>query len=66
MQRQQGAACDVPGGILGRLATSNTNGFDFSFSLACKAVASILGTGGPNNLLRKLMIDPFDDVTLRG
>ena len=41
--------------------TSNTNGFGFSFSLACKVDTSILGTGGPNNLLRKLMIHPFCD-----
>jgi hypothetical protein len=32
--------------------------------LVCKAAASILGTGGPNSLLRKLIIDPFDGVPL--
>ena len=55
MHGNQGAACDVAGRIFRRLAHVQHEGFGFSFSLACTAAASILGTGGPNNLLRKLM-----------
>ena len=47
------------GGMATLLTTSSTSGLGFSFNLACAAAASMPGTGGPNNLLRILMIFPF-------